>query len=49
MIPPSCQLPVAPILQVSAITVRCAIDIDLCNTAMKHLLIKLAVLLFYSL
>jgi hypothetical protein len=34
MVPPSRRIPVAPILQVSAIAVRCVIDINLRNTAM---------------
>jgi hypothetical protein len=34
MVPPSCRLPAAPILQVSAIAVRCVIDHDHRNTAM---------------
>ena len=34
MVPPSCRLPTAQILQVSAIAVHRAIDLDLRNTAM---------------
>jgi hypothetical protein len=34
MISPACQLPAALILQVSVITVCCAINLDLCNPAM---------------
>jgi hypothetical protein len=37
MVPPGCRLPVAPILQVSAIAVRCAIDINIHNRAIQFL------------
>ena len=41
MVPPSRRLPEAPILQVSAITVRCAIDPDRRNRVMYYLLTTL--------
>ncbi len=37
MVPPGCRLPVAQILQVSAIAIRRAIDIDIRNTAIQFL------------
>jgi hypothetical protein len=46
MVPPSCQLPVAPILQVSVIAVCRAIDHDHCNSAMYFLLMTLTFPLF---
>jgi hypothetical protein len=45
MVPPSRWLPEAPILQVSAIAVRQAIDHDHHNTVMYFLLTKLTFLL----
>ena len=49
MISPAHRLPAAPILQVSAIAVCCAIDLDLRNTAMQFLDVKLTFSLFYLL
>ena len=49
MISPARRLPAAPILQVSAIAVCCAIDLDLRNTAMQFLDVKLTFSLFYLL
>ena len=46
MVPPSRRLPAAPILQVSAIAVRCKIDHNNCNTAMYFLLMTLTFPLF---
>jgi hypothetical protein len=46
MVPPSRRLPAAPILQVSAIAVRCAINQDHHNTAMYFLLTTLTFPLF---
>jgi hypothetical protein len=47
MVPPSRRLPVAPILQVSAIAVRRAIDHDHRNTAMYFLLTTLTFPYFF--
>jgi len=47
MISPARRLPAAPILQVSAIAVCCAIDLDLRNMAMQFLDVKLTFSLFY--
>jgi len=47
MISPARQLPAASILQVSAIAVRRAIDIDHRNTAKQFFYMKLTVSLFY--
>jgi hypothetical protein len=52
MVPPSCRLPAAPILQVSAIAVHCAINHNHRNTAMYSFLTTLTfsvfiLLLFY--
>jgi hypothetical protein len=49
MISPARRLPAAPILQVSAIAVCRAIDLDLRNTAMQYFYVKLTVSLFYCL
>jgi hypothetical protein len=46
MVPPSYRLPEAPILQVSAIAERRAIDQDHRNTGMYILLMTLTFLLF---
>jgi hypothetical protein len=46
MVPPSHQLPAAPILQVSAIAIRRTIDHDHCNTVMYFLLMTLTFPLF---
>jgi hypothetical protein len=46
MVPPSRWLPVAPILQVSAITIRCAIDHDHRNMAAYFFLMTLTFPLF---
>ena len=47
MIPPARRLPAASILQVSAIAVRRAIDLDHRNTAMQFFYMKLSVSLLY--
>ncbi len=47
MVPPIHRLPAAPILQVSAIAVRCATNHDQCDPAMWLLLMKLTNSLFY--
>ena len=47
MISPARRLPAAPILQVSVIAVCCMIDLDLRNTAMQFLDVKLTFSLFY--
>jgi hypothetical protein len=47
MISPARRLPAASILQVSAIAVRRAIDLDHRNTAMQFFYVKLSVSLFY--
>ena len=49
MISPARRLPAAPILQVSAIAVCRAIDLDLRNTAMQFFYVKLSNSLFYCL
>jgi len=49
MISPARRLPAAPILQVSAIAVCRAIDLDLRNTAMQFLDVKLTFSLLYLL
>ncbi len=46
MVPPSRWLPEAPILQVSAIAVRRAIDHNRCNMAMYLLMMTLTFRLF---
>jgi hypothetical protein len=46
MVPPSFRLPVAPILQVSAIAVRRVINHDHCNTVMYFFLMTLTFPLF---
>jgi hypothetical protein len=46
IVPPSCWLPVAPILQVSAIAVHQAIDHNHCNTVMYFFLWTLTFPLF---
>jgi hypothetical protein len=46
MVPPSRWLPAAPILQVSAIAIRCTINHNHCNTAMYFLLTTLTFPLF---
>ena len=47
MISLTCRLPAASILQVSAIAVSLAIDLDHRNTAMQFFYVKLTVSLFY--
>jgi hypothetical protein len=49
MISPARRLPAASILQVSAIAVRRAIDLDLRNMAMQFFYVRLTVSLFYCL
>ena len=49
MISPARRLPAAPILQVSAIAVCRAIDLDLRNTAIQFFYVKLSNSLFYCL
>ncbi len=46
MVTPSHRLPAAPILQVTAIAVRCMINHNHCNTAMYFLLTTLTFPLF---
>ena len=48
MVLPSCRLPEAPILQVSAIAVRRAIDHDHPNTGMYYLLTTLTFLYLFN-
>jgi hypothetical protein len=47
MISPACRLPAAPILQVSAIAVNCATNINHRNTAMQFFSVKLTFSIFY--
>ncbi len=49
MISPARWLPVAPIFEVSAIAVHCAIDLDLQNKAIQFFYVKLMNSLFYLL
>ena len=46
MVPPSCRLPTAPILQMSVIAVGDTIDHNHCNTEMCFLLLTLTCTLF---